>query len=61
MLRIFDAIRVGRDNAIFNRCEVVRTSVIVGNTAQEGAGEDELDPPFNMIYLNSVCLDRTDF
>jgi len=45
MREIFEVIRRAGDNPVFNRCEVVKTSVIVGNPMSEGAGDDESDPP----------------
>jgi hypothetical protein len=45
MGRLLQAIRDAGLNPVFNRCEVVRVSVVVGNPADEGAGTDESDPP----------------
>lgn len=45
MGRLLNAIQDAGNNVVFNRCEVVRLSVLVGGDADEGAGDDESDPP----------------
>jgi len=45
MDKLLKAIQDAGNNVVFNRCEVVRLSVLVGGDSDEGAGDDESDPP----------------
>ncbi|WP_376702504.1 L,D-transpeptidase [Mesorhizobium sp. ISC25] len=45
MAKLIQAIGNAGNNTTFNRCEIVRVSVLVGGDAEEGAGDDEMDPP----------------
>lgn len=59
MARLMQAIANAGNNVTFNRCEVVRLSVLVGEDSAEGAGDDELDPPFDIDnLLNPVPISK---
>ncbi len=53
MQRLIQAIMDAGDNTTFNRCDITVVSVLIGDESEEGAGDDEDDPPFDIEDLLS--------